>query len=329
MAAELVKENRFILEESSFQNLEHNQLNDLFENFLELLETLSAHSYRPISVQPIYELEVCQNLCIVDLLYGEPSHLDNDLKRALGIAFEKFKSLDLKQNDTLNLNSNCSCPSNTHSPGFSFAIRQALNGAIASCIGLRRPFFAPTGYNICHVSNSQKTVPIFLLANADKYGHYFRFLMEFEEPITKKNFMDYAQQAFQNLEFKPELSKEITHFKQPFKAIRSVLIHHFSVLNDHFRTIYLKHHAEPFPIINEIASLNVDLSPESPNTRKGKDKMKARKINIWGKEVELSWHTKLKRNFDRIYFNPGVKNPIQTNSEEKVIIGIFHEHLKN
>lgn len=154
--------------------------------------------------------------------------------------------------------------------------------------------------------------------------HYYRFYIN-KINVSEDGFWEASSVMFPNLYFNKSKLK-FSNLGYPTQTVLEWVITTFSYLNDHAITDYLSHSDE---FIARAASYNVELSPESPNTHKAKDKMKLRNIEIKDIEVCCEWHAKFNYDKGRIHFHFGQGLPVDINviTRSKLIIGIFCEHL--
>ena len=168
------------------------------------------------------------------------------------------------------------------------------------------------------VSTNQLSNGTFILRIADDFCHYFRAFLG-EEGTTEEQFFGHLEYGFPKLYFHPELT--FSNFSRSYSENRSTVIEHFEFLNDSFLSL-----AEGFewdmPRIIKAAPIN--LSDESPLTKKNRDAIRKRDISVGDLTIRCTLHTKLSPQRDRIHFHPPVFNDI---CGDKIIIGIFHEHL--
>lgn len=131
-----------------------------------------------------------------------------------------------------------------------------------------------------------------------------------------------VERAFPSLFFKPNIWDEVRRFSLPYGAIRSVLVRALSDLNDNLPGLYGQCSPDEFAARFEACS-TFKISPESPNTRRDRKKIAQRDIDISGHVLRCEWHLKIGPTADRIHFHA----PVPGVSGERIIIGIFHEHL--
>ncbi|PNH95348.1 hypothetical protein [Vibrio diazotrophicus] len=155
---------------------------------------------------------------------------------------------------------------------------------------------------------------------------------------TEANLQLLSSHAFPNLYFYEDVWSGISSFDGGYAAVRHDLKRHLSVLNDYGAWIFttsppalspedtceLILNAEPTNelIQRRFQGKGLDVSPEKPNVKAHNTCRKAREISINGNTFYCEWHTKLELHKNRIH----VYKPVQ-DADNKLIVGIFHEHL--
>ncbi|EKF9172074.1 hypothetical protein ACLB4W_000050 [Vibrio cholerae] len=107
-----------------------------------------------------------------------------------------------------------------------------------------------------------------------------------------------------------------------------ILVRHLDFLDKEAKDLY-NNYPMPDRFISEASAKGIDLSPESPSTRRNSAAMAQRKITINGKEVLCEWHTKLQATAGRVHYCLNFSEPdeISESVKGRVIIGIFTEHF--
>lgn len=103
---------------------------------------------------------------------------------------------------------------------------------------------------------------------------------------------------------------------------------YFDYLNDQVQNDFIQFD-DTSAFIKNASVLNIELSPESPNTRANSKAMREREISIDNITICCEWHLKLAYNKGRIHvhFNiPEIKE-LKEYIKGRVIIGIFAGHL--
>jgi hypothetical protein len=147
-----------------------------------------------------------------------------------------------------------------------------------------------------------------------------------------------APHAFPNLCFYPHVWHGLGSFAGGFVAANLELRRYLSVLDDHGFWAF----TFPPPAIslgeppgtdleaspsNQVVErrfrgLNLEMAPEKPNVHLDRVCRVAREIDMGGKTLYCEWHGKLEPHRNRVHVHPPCAQ-----SNHKVVVAIFHEHL--
>jgi hypothetical protein len=97
----------------------------------------------------------------------------------------------------------------------------------------------------------------------------------------------------------------------------AVLLHHLAVLNDHAPRIW-RDHVDTRMREQQLGSLGVAASLDSPSTHKNKAAMDERKFVVDGTTATCEWHTKITPTEGRVHF---------TVQDDRVLVGTIVDHL--
>ncbi len=191
----------------------------------------------------------------------------------------------------------------------------ALSGQGVACLVFGhcpRRGFIPT---VSEVGSAK----VFFFAYTSALPSFWRELYELED-VGESDFFTIAERAFPGLIFNPELA--FRRFDGDYRDLRSRVVTHLGVLNDHF----LATHRAANGVARDIeATLTPKgcsgVSPEGPRTHKNAQVMRQRDILYDGDTVRCEWHSKIELHRNRIHFAFGDR------FGEKVFIGIFVDHL--
>ncbi|WP_313552347.1 hypothetical protein [Pseudomonas sp.] len=148
--------------------------------------------------------------------------------------------------------------------------------------------------------------------------------------VQKKQEKDlniYKSIMFDEIYFHCELS--FKDLSLDYNTHISTLIKHLSYLNDHALVEFMSEKQDHEIIRTASALYGVDISAESPNTRRNAGAMNERKIKIGGEDICCEWHTKILPTKGRIHFFAGHNrsDAIAAIAGTKIILGICCEHL--
>ncbi|MGH3831485.1 MAG: hypothetical protein ACRDRS_13745 [Pseudonocardiaceae bacterium] len=140
------------------------------------------------------------------------------------------------------------------------------------------------------------------------------------EDIPEREFFTVAAFAWPALVFHPDL--KFRKFTGSYTAVRDRVVRILCALNNHFPRVITDHQGLPRSVAAAMGQYQVDLSPESPNTRASEALMRQRDVMYDGSRYRCEWHAKIERNRNRIHFTLPAAGPAG-----RILIGIFTEHL--
>lgn len=284
------------------------ELNNEMQGLSDLIAVIHDWQCTCTYLESFYTQQIWNGHTWAYLVYDASSPLDKDLKRLLSVQEQKFASYNCADSEMLN----CSAKNIV-----SHAIQ---NHKAAALIVL--PRYSKT------ISNVFNRLPLFCVGNKDLFLSYRQTIPEYCD-CSSADYIEYGEYLFPTLFFAPGLQHQFRNFHEPYQSIRSKLTDALSYLNDRFLAVAIQHNFLPAPIEADF-SLKVPsvhgISPESNRTNTNQSCRKARTILVAGKKVYCEWHVKISPTHDRIYFAWNTEDRILVN--DKIIIGIFHKHLK-
>lgn len=196
-------------------------------------------------------------------------------------------------------------------------------GAIAlrsACRPTDRPVEVAT-----EVQGERRTAQVRFLDALPQRPTFVRAWMSENQPAPSV-FHTFLARAFPALwwleDAKQGLRSHSAHF---FDDRFGTLMVHLSVLNDVCASVFSMH-VEPVLRVAHLASLAVDASGESPNTRRNAAAAAERR-RTWEREVrEFWWHTKIRYDTGRIHFIHDT-NLAEAHPRGRIVIGICTKHL--
>ncbi len=148
----------------------------------------------------------------------------------------------------------------------------------------------------------------------------------------------FASRAYPHLYFVDDVLSDAQHLVGGYVALRQGVKNSLEVLNDWGHWIFTcpppalapgeapppnPNASPPNRIIElRLAGFGLTAAPENPNVRDHKRSREARETIISGRRIYCEWHVKLQLHQNRIHFH----GPIPE-SDDKVVIGMIHEHL--
>ena len=203
-------------------------------------------------------------------------------------------------------------------PHLSFGIAWVRKMVLAGCgtAVVTAPHRFSGGIHVVDQFTQPALVEVVFIVKPTDHPIFYRTLYSVED-IPEGEFFDVAAKAFPNLAFAPNVN--FRHFKGPYALRRTEVIRHLSLINDDFSELYKAEHGSSRSISMR---LGIDVSIEG-NLRNIESVMRSRDVQFGGQVYRCEWHSKLERHQNRIYFHIGDEG---TNG--RVLIGIFHEHLR-
>ncbi|MGQ4508242.1 hypothetical protein ACUH91_07455 [Dermabacteraceae bacterium P9123] len=137
---------------------------------------------------------------------------------------------------------------------------------------------------------------------------------------SEEDFWEMSGLTFPNTCF-VEKRVKFKNFSSPYQEMRGPVLKHLSALNDSFFDAYESESQNSDRIS---ARLNVKMSRESSRTKASGKKMGRRDVEYGGANYVCEWHTKIQGHMGRIHF---FHKPIRTGAGERLLVGIFVDHL--
>jgi hypothetical protein len=312
---------RFILDESSFV-LEGLNEQTIQESLVELLG-LIAHCRRQGQdvgrFSEVYRAPVGPSSEVHDLLFAEPAPiaLPRDVRLGVAAAIERCAIWDLNDEEVVELEARLDGEPLLFAPSVVFVHKSVGERTGRSCLVLRCS--RRSGERVVEVAGVSRA--LHFIGAPDDTPCFYRSLFELED-VDERQYMQLAPLAFPRLTFADALDRQFRRFSRPYASIREDVTRHLAALNDNWETAF-DGHPPPNEVAQRMRALaNVDISPESPNTKANQRAWNQRRIVLGSRALYCEWHMKLLPTADRIHFHPG--NPT---IDQGPIIGIFAEHL--
>ena len=157
---------------------------------------------------------------------------------------------------------------------------------------------------------------VYFAVSTEDHPGFFRLLYEWED-VSESEFFERAKLAFPRLVFAADIS--FGKFQGAYRTLRSKVVDHLGQINDRFPELYAAERGMP----NEISSrLGIEVSIEG-NIRSSESLMRLRDLEFRGQMYRCEWHSKIEPHRNRIHFCV-----IDGVAGTKILIGIFHEHLR-
>ncbi len=203
----------------------------------------------------------------------------------------------------------------TSAQSVAYALACALSGRGVACLVLA----SSPHKDFVLVGASGGQAHVYFFAESSALPAFWRSLYELEN-VPESLFFQLAKHAFPNLIFHASLS--FGRFAGAYRELRTEVVKHLAVLNDHFLGVHAQAQGRPREIEMTLASYGLPrVSPESPKTHKNARAMRARCVEYDGRQVCCEWHSKIEGQRNRIHFAFGAE------LAGHILIGIFVDHL--
>ena len=200
-----------------------------------------------------------------------------------------------------------------HSFGVAWARKMVLAGCGMAVVTAPHRF--SSGAHAVDQLTEPEIVNLVFAVTPDDHPSFYRTLFSVED-IPEDEFFEIAAKAFPDLAFAPTLS--FRHFSGTYVLRRPEVVHHLSLINDWFLELYESELGSSDKISTR---LGIDVSIEG-SSRNSESLMRRRDAEYRDRVYLCEWHSKLEPHRNRIYLHPG-----DVGTDERVLIGIFHQHL--
>ncbi len=307
---------RMVIDEGSLdlRSLPATKLCEALETFADLLEPLADG--RQVAIMDLaYEVECWDSVTLTELRYAPNDTVPRDTRVRLALLLDKCRTIAPEETDF---------PQQVHvngtqretSWGMSRALAHGDTGRMTSCLVLQTSPW-PTGWVSIEREGSQTELHI--LADVSEIPEFWRGVIT-REAVPEQEFFALATPAFPGLLFVESLN--FHHFRGAYSEILPWAVRLLSALSDNFAAIISRHNGDYSRVIGEFRARDLDISPESSQTKKNKKAWGQRNIMYDGKEYRCDWHGKRLWDRDRIHFSL----PIPERGG-KILVGVFDGHL--
>src|SRR5262245_33804478 len=263
---------RFVLDESSFdfRRLPDTHIERHLDDFNGSLLTLRSREGHEVSCPPMWDGVECLDGCELwhFLSRQRPSAVDRD---TLLLTFSLLSRCPEWSADEV---AETSVSVDGAQPAMALSVAYALTMAMVrhGVAVLVFPGAPRRGFRLVH--NAGGKADIFFFHEPASLPEFWRHLFAFEN-VKEPDFFVLAESAFPDLVFHPDLS--FGHFAGAYADLRDRVVTILAGLNDHFAREYARCHGLPRDIQAAMGRHQVDLSPESPNTRSSQRLMRQRR----------------------------------------------------
>ncbi len=214
-------------------------------------------------------------------------------------------------------------------PDVGWAHHNARAGRAVACLGLRRSGVFPT-------RSAGGAADVHWVIDEQGHREFFRAAIAVEHD-NEETIQRLAPHAYPDVFFLEQAWRGLSDFKGGYAAVRRELQRHLAVYDDHGWWIF----TAPPPSETEEDSRQAPgqtpdqrligrrfelrglaVAPEKPDVASDRTSRQARERQLKGATLYCHWHGKIEPHINRIHIHPPVPE-----SDEKLIVAIFHAHL--
>jgi hypothetical protein len=303
---------RFFLDEDGFAFTDESPepLQRTLETFLDLLDEIERTG-EVLAWEGIWDIQADSGRTLATLLF-EPGDIDHDVRRRLGVRFDRLRKYDEALNPSLT--ATCNGQITGISPGISLCAKTRRQGRAAACVTTEQ---SGRRGDVEITDGPATPISAPFLAEVDQVREFWRFVLDIEWP-AKVEPHEAAGWAYPKLEFAPEVWGQVRRFAGPAEIARKLLLQNLAGLDDHAPVVW-QEQVQPHLIAARMSALaGVDCSLDSPNTHGNAAAMREREVDFGGRTLLCEWHAKLERRQNRVHFK------VQGG---RVHVGLFTDHL--
>nr|WP_203598957.1 hypothetical protein [Streptomyces sp. SID10853] len=290
-------------------------LRDILGTFLELLEGV-ADGRQAAFMDVAYETECWSQLTLFALACTPHPAVPRDERVRLAKLLDKCRVLEPQEEDLPQAVRVSGGAHTEVSWGMSHALARAAVGRAMSCLVV--PVVpGPSGWTT--VDRDTDQVEIHIMSDpADATGFWREVYTR--ENILEGQFFTLSGSAFPELIF--ERSLGFHRFKGSYAEVMPWLVQLLGAINDHFADALSEHAGDQNQVIARFSALGLNVSPESPSTKKNGKAWAQRLVTYKDVPYRCEWHGKRLWSHDRVHFSLPI--PEQGG---RILIGLFVEHL--
>ncbi|MEV3963673.1 hypothetical protein AB0M34_22735 [Nocardia sp. NPDC050193] len=200
--------------------------------------------------------------------------------------------------------------------GMAHALNRCAAGWMTSCLVVHSPLWSSGWISVEHESGRTE---LHILTDETEIPDFWRGVI-LREQVPEASFFAMAASAFPGLLLADSLG--FHHFRGVYTEVLPWVVRVLAAVDDHFAEILAEHHGDHNRVISEFSALGIDISPESPKTKKDGKAWAQRSIEYRGREYRCEWHGKRLCDRDRIHFSLPLAE-----HDGKILIGVFDGHL--
>ncbi|MGZ9933119.1 hypothetical protein ACXNSR_24970 [Streptomyces sp. NC-S4] len=289
-----------------------------------------AESLQPLAdgrttafVDAAYDFECLPSTKLIDALYSPGGGLSHDDRIRLQKLLDKCRVVQPAESDLPRPVRVADGPEREPSWGVAHALARAADGRAMSV--LLAPYVLqpdwPSGWlTVVRLTEEgcDEVRAHVLRCPGDAPG-FWRGLYAHER-VPAERFFTLAQDAFPRLLFAESL--RLHHFKGSYAEVLPWLVRLLGALDDHFARTLAECGGDQNQVIRRFAALDLEISPESPNTRRNAKAWEQRNVGHEGATYRCEWHGKRLWDRDRVHFSLPIPD-----RDDRVLVGIFTAHL--
>ncbi|MER5820986.1 hypothetical protein [Streptomyces mirabilis] len=323
-ATEVDADYRVVVGEECFdwRSLTGSGLRDALDTLAELLQPL-ADGRTAAFMEPAYDTECRPSVALIDALYSPDGGLPHDERVRLQQLLNKCRRVEPDEADLPQPVRVADGPWREPSWGIAHALARAATGRAMSCLLV--PYAMEPDWSSGWLTVTRTTeaghdeVKVHVLRLPEDAPDFWRGLL-IHEHVPAERFFTFTQDAFPLLLFADSL--RLHHFKGTYADVLPWLVQLLGALNDHFIRTLADCGGDQKQVIRRFGALGLDISPESPNTKKNVKAWEQRKVHYDGGTYRCEWHGKRLWDRDRVHFSL----PIPA-YDDRILVGIFVGHL--
>jgi hypothetical protein len=323
-AASLDDDYRVVVGEECFdwRELTGLGLRDALDALAELLEPL-ADGRRAALMDSAYDTECRPSVALIDALYSPDGGLPHDERVRLQQLLGKCRIVEPDEADLPQPVQVADGPAREPSWGAAHALARAAAGRAMSFLlapYAREPDWSSGWLSVTLLTQTgHDEVTMHVMRRPEDAPGFWRGLYTHEN-VPAESFFTLLQDAFPQLLFADSL--RLNHFKGSYPEVLPWLVKLLGALNDHFTRTLADCAGDQNQVMARFSALGLDISPESPNTKKNAKAWEQRNVDHQGAAYRCAWHGKRLWDRDRVHFSLPIPE-----HDDRILVGIFAGHL--
>lgn len=244
-------------------------------------------------VDAAYDSECLPSTKLIDALYSPGGGLSHDDRIRLQKLLDKCRVVEPAESDLCRPVRAADGPEREPSWGVAHALARAARGRAMSV--LLTPYVSQPDWPSGWLTVTRLTeegfdeVRAHVLRNPGDAPGFWRGLYTHER-VPAERFFTFAQDAFPQLLFAASL--RLNQFKGSYAEVLPWLVRLLGALDDHFARTLAECGGDQNQVMRRFKALDLDISPESPNTKKNASAWQQRNVGHEGATYRCEWHGK-------------------------------------